>query len=145
MVQVGDVMKTAKRFVALAVASAILTGCSSSGGPLTATEALTKLDNAGLSCAEKTEWGTFGTRKGFSCKDFADSFTGFRMSFGEDAQEFEASLSDYCLERGDETANLQGIFGENWVATIDDGSNVEYSDLSKALGGNLMTFQEACS
>lgn len=142
----GIFMKTTKKLIALSLTSAILSGCTSGGGLLTATEAMSKLEDAGVACAEKTDWGSFGTSvKGFSCKDFADSFTGFRMSFGDDAQDFKSSLSDYCLERGDSISSEQGIFGDNWVATIDDGSNVEFSDLSKALGGNLITFQEACS
>ena len=132
--------------ITLTAVAVILAGCSAGGGALTATEALSKLEQAGLSCAEKTEWGTFGSsEKGFSCKDFADSLTGFRMSFGADAQEFGTLLADYCVARAEDAPELQGIFGENWVATIDAGSNVEYSDLSNALGGNLMTFQEACS
>lgn len=138
-------MKKTKQLIVLAVTATLLSGCASGGGPLTATEALAKLDEVGLACEEKTEWGTFGTTNGFSCKDFADSFTGFRMSFGDDAQDFEASLSGYCLDLGEESLSTQGLFGDNWVATIDNGSNVQFSDLTKALGGNLITFQEACS
>jgi hypothetical protein len=131
--------------ISLAVAAVALAGCSSGGGSLSASQALSKLENAGVSCASTSDFGTFDSGKGFVCNDFADSYTGFHMSFESSPANFQEALQKYCGQANIDTMEKQALTGENWIATIDSSSVVTFSDLKGALGGDLATLKEICS
>jgi hypothetical protein len=122
----------------------VVTACSSQSN-YTASQALDKLKAAGIPCEEKTDFGALSRGPGFACHDFEDSFTGYRMSFGESSEEFTENLLLECSEMSEEGLAVEGVFGVNWVATVDSGSLISLAEIQSVLGGSTMTFSEACS